>query len=169
MPRSPMPIPPRRLLLVMTGFALTMAAVLVSACAPPEDPARVALRERASQEGRLSDDDLTKLRAEVSRTIAGKKVSLEAVGVTRPLAEDERPLILGMLEDPAGLFDEGLKRENGVVLRVLNAPAESANAEIEAARRLYVDVETFLPRRFEFFHAFEGYGDYSFDLEFEEP
>ena len=36
--------------------------------------------------------------------------------------------------------------------------------QIEAFRRLWVDVETFLPRRFEFAYAFPGFGDYSYDL-----
>ncbi len=129
----------------------------------------MALRERASQEARLLDAELATFREEVARSIGGKKVSLSAVGMTRPLTEDERPMILGMLENPAGMFDEGLKTEDGVLLRVLNAPAESTNAEIEAARRLYVDVQTFLPKRFEFFHAFAGYEDYAFELTFEEP
>lgn len=153
----------------LSALVFACASLCASACAPPEDPARVALRARASQEARLQGEELAAFREEVARTIGGKKVSLSAVGMTRPLTDEERPVILGMLEDPAGLFDEGLKTEDGVVLRVLNAPAESTNAEIEAARRLYVDVKTLLPRRFEFFHAFAGYGDYAFELAFEEP
>lgn len=148
-------------------LAVLASMALLPACRAPEDPVRVALRERARQQGRLMDEDLTRFREEVGKTIAGKKVVLQAVGMSRELTEDEYPMVLGMLGQPAGLFDEGLKDENGVMLRVLNAPAESTNTEIEAARRLYVDVETFLPTRFEYFHAFAGYGDYSYDLKVE--
>ena len=45
-----------------------------------------------------------------------------------------------------------------------NAPARSDNAEVEAARKLWIDVDTFLPRRFEFVYGVAGYGDYSLAL-----
>jgi hypothetical protein len=51
-----------------------------------------------------------------------------------------------------------------MTFRVLNAPGRSRDSEVEAARQLWVEVETFLPRRFQFTYAFPGYGDYAFDL-----
>jgi hypothetical protein len=47
---------------------------------------------------------------------------------------------------------------------VFNAPGASNNPEIEASRRLFVDVETFLPLRFEFAYAYPNPDDYSLDL-----
>ena len=64
----------------------------------------------------------------------------------------------------AGTFDEGLRTGDGIAYRVLNAPARSATPEVEAFRRLWIDIETLRPRRFEFAHAFEGYGEYAFEL-----
>ena len=49
-------------------------------------------------------------------------------------------------------------------MRVLNAPGISQYMEYSAMRRIMVDVETFLPRRFEFSYEFQGMGDYGFDL-----
>ena len=47
---------------------------------------------------------------------------------------------------------------------MFNAPGQSNNPEIEASRRLFVDVESFLPLRFEFAHAFASPDDYALDL-----
>jgi hypothetical protein len=52
---------------------------------------------------------------------------------------------------------------------VLNAPAKSNNAEYEASRKLWIDVQTFLPQRFEFVYGVAGLGDYAFDLAIEQP
>ena len=43
-------------------------------------------------------------------------------------------MVLGMLTEPAGLFDEGLREEANGTFRILNAPGESANPEIEASQ-----------------------------------
>jgi hypothetical protein len=69
-----------------------------------------------------------------------------------------------ILTNAAGVFDEGLQRENGRSFRVLNGPGRSDNAEIEATNRLWIDVDTFLPYRFRFAYAFPGYGDYTLEL-----
>jgi hypothetical protein len=69
-----------------------------------------------------------------------------------------------MLSNRAGVYDEGLRREGKTTYRVLNAPGRSNNAEIEASQRLWIDVETFVPVRYQFSYAFPGYGDYAYDL-----
>jgi hypothetical protein len=136
----------------------------VAACGRPEDPARVQLRERLRQKPQLSTEDLTRVRTEVGKAIAGRKVRIKEGAVARDLNEEQRAVVLGMLTEPAGLFDEGLREEANGTFRILNAPGESTNPEIEASRRLWIDIQTFLPRRFEFAYAFPGNGDYAFDL-----
>ena len=69
-----------------------------------------------------------------------------------------------MLSDRTGVFDEGLRTGGGRRARVFNAPGVSNNPEIEASRRLFVDVETFLPLRFEFAYAYPNPDDYNLDL-----
>jgi len=150
--------------LVLATVLTLAAAVVTSACAPPEDPARVELRARLKQETRLSEAELGRLCDEVARSIEKKSVRITVHdGAATPDA-DRRAEVFNVLRDRAGLYDEGLKQEGGATYRILNGPGDSKNAEIEATQRLWVDVETLLPRRYEFTYAFQGYGDYAFDL-----
>jgi hypothetical protein len=142
---------------------LAALVFVISACGPVEDPARAELRERLKQESPLSADDFARLRDEVGKAMAGKSFLAEGAD-RRELDAAQREVVFGMLTDPVGMYDEGVREKAGTTYRVLNAPGISPNAEIEASRRLWVDVETFLPGRFEFTYAFPGYGDYSFDL-----
>jgi hypothetical protein len=153
----------RRFFLARIGLLLVLCGV-VAACGRPEDPARVQLRERLTQKPQLSNEELTRVRDEVGKAIAGRKVRLKEDGAARDLNEEQRAVILGMLAEPAGLFDEGLRQEANGTVRILNAPGESLNPEIEASRKLWIDIQTFQPRRFEFAYAFPGNGDYAFDL-----
>jgi hypothetical protein len=155
----------RRFASVVRTVTLALAtSVAMVACGRPEDPARIELRTRLKQQSPLSNDELARVRAEVSRTIQDKHVRIKEGAAVRDLDQDQTTVVLGMLTDPVGMYDEGLRQESGTTFRVLNAPGVSSNAEIEAARKLWIDVETFLPRRFEFVYAFLGNGDYSFDL-----
>ena len=142
---------------------LVSACGLLSACGG-EDPGKVALRARLAQDARLSSEELGRLRDEIGRTMAGKTVRIKEGAAVRELTDEERSVIFGMLTEPAGMYDEGVRREGPATSRVLNAPGRSLNSEIEASRRLSVDVQTLLPRRFQFVNAFPGYGDYTFDL-----
>src|SRR5688572_25461590 len=143
--------------LVLTGLAMLT-------CARPEDPARVELRERLGQETRLSEEEVGRLFDEVSRTIEGQALRIKDGGATRELTRDQHAVVFGMLTNRAGVFDEGLREEGGTTYRVLNGPGRSNNAEIEATDRLWIDVETFLPFRYQFTYAVPGYGDYAYDL-----
>ena len=141
-----------------------VALVLMSACGPREDPARVELRARLKQSTPLADADLGRVLDEVGRSLAGKTVRFNQDGVTKELDPEQRDVVLGMLTSRIGVYDEGLKTNGDRTVRVLNAPGKSNYAEYSAARKLWVDVETFLPRRFEFSYEFQGMGDYAFDL-----
>jgi hypothetical protein len=149
-------------------MALLLASIAISACGRPEDPARIALRERIKQDTRLYDEELTRFIDETARSIEGKMVLIKTGNTTAALDVEQRETVLGMLIDRAGVFDEGLRTDNGVVSRVLNAPGVSPSPEIEATRRLLIDVETFLPRRFEFTFFLVDLGNYSYDLVVEE-
>jgi hypothetical protein len=146
-------------------FVLLLMTASLTACAPREDPGRVALRARLKQQATLKPEDLALVLDEVNRAIEGKSVRIRQNGVARNLEGDERDVVLGMLTYRAGVFDEGLRTDQGPGVRIINAPGRSSNAEIEASRRLLIDVETFVPRRFEFSYAFPGLGDYAYDLE----
>jgi hypothetical protein len=141
-----------------------LLSIAASGCGRPEDPARVELRARLVLESQLSNEELARLRDEVSRTIAGRRFLVKQGDGTRELEPQQQRLLFEMLSEPAGMYDEGLRRETGVAVRVLNAPGRSTNAEIEASQRLFIDVETFLPRRYQFDYAFPSAEDFAVDL-----
>jgi len=143
----------------------TLLVLLVfTCCSLPEDPARTAFRARLQQNASLSSGELAQLLDTVRATTAAKRFRIKEGTSGRELDDEQRTLVFGMLSNPAGLFDEGLKRDGGSTFRVLNAPGEPLNAEVEASRRLWIDIETFLPRHFEFSYAVPGFGDYGYDL-----
>jgi hypothetical protein len=141
-----------------------LSIVLVS-CAAPEDPARVELRNRLKQQAVLTDEELGRVVTEVSKSLGDKPVRILQDGAARELDANQRDVVLGMFTNRTGMYDEGLKDVGGRTVRVLNAPGISQYMEYSASRRILVDVETFLPRRFEFNYEFEGMGDYAFDLQ----
>lgn len=147
-----------------TALAWLFAGLLLPGCGPNDDPAREALRERLRQEARLSNDELARLRDEITRAMANKTFWITQSAGLQPLDDEQRQVVFGLLSEPAGMYDEGVRREAEKTFRVLNAPGRSRDSEVEAARHLWVEVETFLPRRFQFTYAFPGYGDYAFDL-----
>ena len=101
---------------------------------------------------------------QVGQVLQHKTVRVARGTTSTALGDAERSVVLGMLGDRAGVFDEGLRSGGGRRARVFNAPGLSNNPEIEATRRLFVDVETFLPLRFEFAYAFPSPDDYTLDL-----
>ena len=143
---------------------LAIAALSVADCAAPEAPERVELQARLGQEGQLSADEIARVFEQVDQAVQGKTVRISRGATTNDLDAAEREVVLGMLRERAGVFDEGLRSGGGRRARVFNAPAVSNNPEIEATRRLFVDVETFLPLRFEYASAFASPDDYSLDL-----
>jgi len=151
---------------IMSTFyvvAIVLLMGLASGCAR-EDPARAALRARLGEPATLSSDELRKLREEIARTIEGRTVLVRLDATEQPLDDERRKVVFGMLSDPAGLFDEGLQSRGSAHYRILNAPGESRDLEVEASRRLWIDTATLLPARFEFTYAVPSVNDYSFDL-----
>lgn len=143
-------------------------SLLVSACATPEDPARVELRSRMKQQATLSPADLSRMMDEVDRGIEGKKVQATRDAVSSELDATQRDVVFGMLKNREGVYDEGLGTAGGATVRIINAPGLSLHPEYSAARKLLIDVETLLPRRFEFAYEFAGMGDYALDLSIEQ-
>jgi hypothetical protein len=154
--------------MTMKRAMMLVACLTIGGCGQPEDPARVQLRERLKQEGQMSPQDLGRVLDEVQKTIMGQTVRFLQDGAAQPLEGEQREVVLGMLTERAGVFDEGLRDYNGVKMRIINAPGKSTNSEYETTRRLLVDIETFVPRHFEFSYPVPGMGEYAFDLVLEE-
>lgn len=130
---------------------------MTAACGPGDDVPR-GLRDRLENEARLSDQELAQVRAAVATRIAGRTVRVTDGPDVRTLDESQRTLLFEVLSLPAGVFDEGVRRDGAQTFRVLNGPARSDNTEIEAFQRLWVDADTLLPVKYEFAYAFPGYG-----------
>jgi hypothetical protein len=126
-----------------------IAALALQACRPAEDPARVTLRERLVQRAPLTPEELTSLLNDLSRTLEGKVVKSMVAGETHDLSDRQRYDVLGMLTDRQGVFDEGLRTSGNRAFRILNAPAQSSNMEMDASRRLLIDTQSLLPARLE--------------------
>jgi hypothetical protein len=144
-----------------------LASIGLSACAPREDPARAELRARLSTEAQLSADEIARVFEEVNRTIEGKRIRIVRGSTASEIGAAEREVALGMLIDRTGVFDEGLRAGGGRRARVFNAPGQSNNPEIEANRRLFIDLESFEPLRFEFAYAFSSPEDYEYEIDVE--
>jgi hypothetical protein len=148
---------------VRVGSCLLLALLAVG-CTRPENPARAALRARLKLDAQLTNGELAQLRDEVKRTIAGQRFRIKEGAATRDLSLEQQAMLFQMLSDPAGMFDEGLRRGSGAALRILNAPGRSNSAEIEASQRLFIDVETLQPQRYQFDYAFPSADDFALDL-----
>jgi hypothetical protein len=149
---------------VRRAALILLATISLASCAPREirrgrSPlaTEAAVAALSGRDGRVFE--------EVSRALQGKTIRIVRGSTATDLGEAERDVVLGMLADRTGVFDEGLRSGGGRQARVFNAPGQSNNPEIEASRRLFVDVETFLPLRFEFAYAFPSPDDNSYDLQ----
>jgi hypothetical protein len=135
-----------------------------AACEAPEDPERVELRARLKRQEQLSPRELDRLLDWISRMLTEKTVRVRHDGRIDPLTTEQEEVVLGMLVGRAGIFDEAIRNEDGTWVRVINAPGRSVDPEYEATRRLLIDVETLLPRRFEFNYGVPGMEGYALDL-----
>jgi hypothetical protein len=145
---------------------LLLAAIIVaglSGCAG-EDPALAAMRSRLKQQAQLSPEELGRLLDHLSAELSKKDVTFLQDGVVMELDAPQQDVALGMLKERAGVFDEGMRVAGETTLRIINAPGRSPNAENPATRRLLVDVETLLPRRFEYSLDVPDPSAYSLDL-----
>ena len=145
---------------------LLVVVALLAGCRAPEDPVRTALRARLKQEARLSPDEIRRLFDEIAPVIAGKNVAVRQGALTRTLDDRERATVLGMLSDPADVYDVGTRTEGQRLGRGLRTGATPTMSELDASQTLWVDVDSFTPRRFEFEYSSPGFGDYSDDLSF---
>ena len=150
---------------VFRAAPILLAAIGLVSCTAREDPARIGLRLRLKQQQSLTAAEIGRVFDEVAKAMQSKTVRIARGSTATDLGAAEREVALGMLTDRTGVFDEGLRSGGGRQARVFNAPGQSNNPEIEASRRLFVDIETFLPLRFEFAYAFPSPDDYSYDLE----
>jgi hypothetical protein len=122
------------------------------------------MRARLKEARRLTPDEIRAVFDQIASVISDKKVSVRQGAVTRELSADERTSVLGMLSDPGSVYDDGLRREGRSTWRGLKTGATPPTSELDAMQTLWIDVDSFVPRRYEFSYSSPGVGDYAFDL-----
>jgi len=145
-------------------YWLLAGAALLVGCHPAEDPARVSMRARLKEERRLTPDEIRAFFDQIAPGVGDKTVSAKQGAVTRELSAEERTSVLGILSDPGRVYDEGLRREGNSIWRGLTTGATPAMSELDAMQTLWIDIDSLVPRRYEFAYSSPGFGDYAFDL-----
>ena len=146
--------------IVLTGMALS------AACQSSEGKARAAFSARLKLETSLTPTEIHEFFEYIAPAIAGKTLNVRQGAVSRVLDERQRLEVLGILSDPAAVYDGGLKTVGMARWRGLTAGATPAQSEIDAMQTLWIDVDTFVPQRYEFAYSMPGFGDYQYDLSF---
>ena len=126
----------------------------------------MAMRARLKQETRLTPDEIRRLFDVMAPAIAGQKVAVREGALTRVLDEEQRTAVLGMLSDPGAVYDGGLKIDGANSWRALKTGGTAPLVELDATQTLWVDADSFIPRRYEFEYSSPGFGDYAYDLSF---
>jgi hypothetical protein len=124
------------------------------------------MRSRLKQPSRLSADEIHQVFNQIAPVIAGRRVFVRQGALTRMLDDQERASVLGMLSDPAAVYDAGMKVDGNSIWRGLRTGGTPAMSELDANQTLWVDADTFTPRRYEFEYSSPGFGDYAYDLTF---
>ena len=138
--------------------------VALSACACGQDR---GIKTRLAEPAKLTQEEIGHTLQAVGRATNGRTPRVRQGAVTRPLDEKERAQVFDVLSDARGLDDVGIKQIDTVSARGLRVPATSPQSEIEATGTVWIDVNTLLPRRYDFAYAMPGFGDYTLDLTFE--
>jgi hypothetical protein len=152
-------------------FSLVSTVVLVTVFVQPAaaqaGDASAALRARLGANAELSRDERARLIDAAARAMAGKVARLQDGLLTHALDDKTRARIFAILTGRLPVDDGGLRTAAGSTMRGLRAPATPAQSEVDATETLWIDIETLLPRRFEFTYSMPGFGDAAFDLTFE--
>jgi hypothetical protein len=125
-------------------LCLLIVATSLATCRG-EDPSRAAVRARLKQDTRLTPDEIRAFFDQIAPVIAGKKVTVKQGALTRALDDEQRGSVLGMLSDPASVYDGGLKVDGKNVWRGLKTGGTAALSELDATQTLWIDVGSFVP------------------------
>jgi hypothetical protein len=143
---------------------LVAAACAFAACQSREEKARAEFSARLKDQRQLTSQEMVRFYEEIGRALGTRKMRAKQGAVTRELDEREQAAVLGMLSDPTLVGDSGVRVQGARTLRGLHASGTPRTSEIEATQSLWVDVDSFVPARYEFTYAMAGLGDYSYDL-----
>jgi len=144
--------------------AVAVVAVATAACRSEADRLRDEFKVRLKTTAPLSPGELARLMDEANRAMEGRQMRFVSNGVSHEPNEQERAAVLTVLHGQGSVEDGGVRDGHGVTLRGVSGPATPVNSELEAIATVWVDIDTFLPRRYEFSYGPSGSGDYAFDI-----
>jgi hypothetical protein len=146
--------------------AAIIATAAITACRSETDRMRGQFTDRLRQPAPLTPLELSHLIDESSRAMDGRQMRFVSRGVSHEPSEQERAALVTLLHGQISVEDGGVRDRNGAALRGVSGPATPVNSELEAIASVWVDVDTFLPRRYEFSYGQSGAGDYAYDITF---
>jgi hypothetical protein len=149
----------------MRGAAFLIAVCLMAiACGSPEEATRAKFRERLKSSAPLTYPEVNQLVSYTLAAIDGRPIRVRDQGTIRTLDAQRRAEVLTVLGGGAPVSDAGLRNADNRTLRGIEGPGTPARSELDAAQTLWIDVETFLPHRFELTYSLPGFGDYAYDI-----
>ena len=143
---------------------LLMLCSMAIACESPEEAARVKFRERLKASASLNHAEVNQLVSYTLAAIGGRPVRIREQGAVRELDAKGRAEVLAVLGGGPPVSDAGLRMADNRTLRGIEGPGTPVHSELDAARTLWIDIDTFLPHRFELAYSLPGFGDYSYDI-----
>ena len=146
------------------GRLLVPFVLAAAACQSPAERARAEFSVRLGQETRLTTDERSRLFTEIGRAIDGKTFRIKQGAVTRDLDKAQSEAVLGMLVEPDAVYDVGLRADGAAMLRGLESGATPVHSEVDAKQVLWIDIDTFVPKKYDFAYSMPGLGDVSYDL-----
>jgi len=146
------------------GTIVLALCLLAIGCKSPEDVTRAQFRERLQATAPLSQPEVNQLVSYTLAAIGGRPVRISEQGAVRELDAKGRAEVLAVLGGGPPVSDAGLRTPDARTLRGIEGPGTPVHSELDAARTLWIDVETFLPHRFELTYSLRGFGDYAYDL-----
>jgi len=149
----------------MRGAAFLIAVCLMAiACESPEQATRSQFQERLKTSAPLTYPELNQLVGYTLAAIGGRPIRVRDQGSIRVMDAQGRAEVLMVLGGGAPASDAGLRHADNRTLRGIEGPGTPVHSELDAAQTLWIDVETFLPQRFELTYSLPGFGDYAYDI-----
>jgi hypothetical protein len=144
-------------------FLLTLCAVAV-ACESPEEAARARFQERVKAPATLTHPEVNQLVSYALAAVGERSIRVREQGAVRALDAKGRAEVLTVLSGTVPVSDAGIRRADNRTLRGIEGPGTPTHSELDAAQTLWIDIDTFLPHRFELTYSLPGFGDYAYDI-----
>ena len=154
-------------LMATRGGAVWLAALLAASPALAQDGQNPALvRARLADAKPLTTQEIGLAVEAINGAIAQRSLTVIDGPQTAQVDDRTRPMLLLVLSGMVAVADLGLKTTSTGTVRGLRSPATPPRSEVGANQILWIDIDSLVPRRFEFLYDVPGMGDIAYDLVF---